>query len=316
MAAQAHSERQHRQGVPGSWTIVAGRTQYVDDESESYEDNRDTESDDQGDGKDEKLKDEPQPGDDKELYRPPPSLRIKSNAVLEALHGRPHDAAATSPSKHDTAKNEPTRHSEIPAQPVPSFANHQGRPPNTIQQKPTPLKRRRGRPTKEETLARAAASIISEPPSLPPSIRKYALDESSSPKRQRKLELTVQSAKRTRPADRRHDLSPISIPAQIADRVFQTRLGDDKTIVFLFAPPTISFQHFWVQFCQGWRKDGGGMEVDDIDVKVSISGLGEYRLSFGEDRKRSWIHIMKIAESGPESDVLVTVGEQVAVIAA
>lgn len=54
------------------------------------------------------------------------------------------------------------------------------------------------------------------------------------------------------------------------------------------------------------------MEVEDVDVKVSISGLGEYRLSFGEDRERSWIHIMKIAEGRPESDVVVTVSQQTA----
>lgn len=52
------------------------------------------------------------------------------------------------------------------------------------------------------------------------------------------------------------------------------------------------------------------MEVEDVDVKVSISGLGEYRLSFGEDRERSWVYIMKIAEGRPESDVVVTVSQQ------
>lgn len=54
------------------------------------------------------------------------------------------------------------------------------------------------------------------------------------------------------------------------------------------------------------------MEVEDLDVKISISGLGEYQLSFGEDRERSWIYIMKIAEGRPESDVMVTVGQQIA----
>lgn len=81
--------------------------------------------------------------------------------------------------------------------------------------------------------------------------------------------------------------------------------------MFLFAPPTISFQDLCVQLRGSWRKSKSEMEVEDADVKVSISGLGEYQLSFGEDRWRSWSHIMKIAEGMPESDVMVTVGGEI-----
>lgn len=80
--------------------------------------------------------------------------------------------------------------------------------------------------------------------------------------------------------------------------------------MFLFAPPMISFQDLCVRLRNSWRKSKSEMEVEDADVKVSISGLGEYQLSFGEDRGRSWIHIMKIAEGMPESDVMVTVGRE------
>lgn len=78
--------------------------------------------------------------------------------------------------------------------------------------------------------------------------------------------------------------------------------------MFLFAPPTISFQDLCAQLRKSWRKSKSEMEVEDADVKVSISGLGEYQLSFDEDRGRGWTHIMKIAEGMPESDVVVTVG--------
>lgn len=295
---QAHSERQNRQNEMKERQIpVTRRTKSADDGSEHYEDDFDTESDGQSDSKD---------GD---LYRPPPRA-IKSNT---ALNGRPHAVITTSLVKYDAARHPSTRDPGNFTQPVQSPAK---RSLNTTQGESPPKKRRCGRPTKAEALARAAAaSLTSEDPPLLSSIRKYTLERSPPSKRQRKPEPTPKGAKRTRPLTRRDDSTLPSTPVESGpDRVFQTCLENNKTIVFLFAPLTISFQHFYFQFCKSWRKSKGEMEVEDIDVKITISNLGEYRLSFGKDRGRSWTHIMKIAESGSESDILVTLVGQVAAI--
>lgn len=91
-----------------------------------------------------------------------------------------------------------------------------------------------------------------------------------------------------------------------ADRVFKTRLGNDKTITLLFAPPTISFKGFFEYFCEAWSKSSR-MGSGDVEVRVSIPGLGEYRVGSQSSREKGWCHIMKLVESKPESEILVTV---------
>lgn len=171
-------------------------------------------------------------------------------------------------------------------------------------------KRRRGRPKKGETLARASVSVSSGKSPLLDSARQYALEGTPLPlpKRLRQLEPTSPGVIMTRSTVRR-DNAPLSITQDRdgSDRVFETRLGEDKTIAFLFAPLTISFQDFCVDFCKVWRKDFKEMKIEDAGIMVFISGVGEYQLSFGKDRIKSWVHIMKLSEKKPESNILVTV---------
>lgn len=91
------------------------------------------------------------------------------------------------------------------------------------------------------------------------------------------------------------------------DRVFETRLGDDETVTFLFAPWTISLENFIHRFCEVWKMDIK-MNFNNLGVRVYIAGAGEYRLSFGPNREKSWYYIMEMTEERPESHILITVG--------
>lgn len=91
------------------------------------------------------------------------------------------------------------------------------------------------------------------------------------------------------------------------DLVFETRLRDDRTITLLFSLRGINFQDFLDRFCEGWRVDAERMGSGTVKVRASIVGAGEYQLSFGLDRRRSWGYIMKMAGGTPETHILVTV---------
>lgn len=91
------------------------------------------------------------------------------------------------------------------------------------------------------------------------------------------------------------------------ERIFETRLGDNKTIAFLFARPTISFEQFLDGFCEAWGKEIAELDAKNVQVKLSITGAGDYQLSFGLSRGRSWLYLMKVAGDIPNSSIMVTV---------
>lgn len=152
------------------------------------------------------------------------------------------------------------------------------------------------------------------------SIRKHAPERSPSPpqKRLRRSESTPRDVTTAvTPENTINSLKsppppPLSPSHELHepddDRVFETCLGDDKAIAFLFAPCTISLQHFFHRFCEVWKMDAGKTNFDDVRVKVCIVGAGEYHLSFGPDREKSWHHIMRMAQGESEFHILVTVG--------
>lgn len=155
-------------------------------------------------------------------------------------------------------------------------------------------------PSIQDNSAAGVVALIERNPdssvALLASIREHAseMNPSPPPKRLRHLESTLE------------DTYSLTLPSN-DDRVFETRLGDDKTVTFLFAPWTISLGNFFHRFCEVWK-----MEIEanfnDVGVRVCIAGAGEYRLSFGPDREKSWYCIMEMAEERPEFHILVTVG--------
>lgn len=159
-------------------------------------------------------------------------------------------------------------------------------------------------------IAEGAGELVKREPSLPPdsftllsSIRRYALEGTPIPFSEclQQFESTPQDV---------GSLLTISNPTDAhepnADRVFETRLGNDKTVAFLFAPQTINFQDFFSRFCGVWRRGIKDMDIRDVEVKICMAGVGEYWLSFGESRQRSWLHIMEVFGSRPDSNILVT----------
>lgn len=178
---------------------------------------------------------------------------------------------------------------------------------------------------REHSVARVLELVERDPiPSNPSvidllaSIRKHAPERTPSPppKRSRHTGSISRSEEIVNtPEDITNSLTPPPPPPPPHelgdpndDRVFETCLGDDKAIAFLFAPWTISLQHFFHRFCEVWKMDTEKTNFDDVRVKVYIAGAREYHLSFGPDREKSWHHIMGIAQGRPEFHILVTVG--------
>lgn len=151
------------------------------------------------------------------------------------------------------------------------------------------------------------APLSNVTPAFP--VRKHPREggPSYSSKRLRQSEFVPRKTAGRSSAVRRSDPALEPPPYSGSERVFETRLGDDKTVAFLFAQPTISFENFLSSFCDVWKRDIAEIDAKNVLVKISMSGVGDYQLSFGLHRRKSWLHIMKIAEIVPDSNILVTI---------
>lgn len=278
------------------------------DVDENFEEHKEGNSDIEPDERDGKVSgpEGKYPGDDDDSEQPSPAINTPS--TQPSLSGSPDVAEAGPLVIYEPRKRFHTRYSGTLGEAALVPASYQRNLQKVSKQRSVLTKRQRSLPLKAKELVGDVVPMPSVTPSLLPSIRQYELEESPSPpqKRLRQIEDISQDVViKHSEVGNCNSVSPSTKDQGDLDRVFKTRLEDDNTIAFLFAPLTISFQGFYVRFCKVWKKEVGEMEVGDVDAKVSIPGVGEYQLSFGEDRERSWAHIMKLAEARPGSDILV-----------